>query len=181
MKLPPGFPVKLGMCASTYYCVPVRELSLRGTIAKHVSSFCFLPRRHPRLPHDHSNCHISRIPLRRFWGVNFLHPCWLQRRSQSFSRPLTCKHEQKMSSQWICFGGGKQKWGILWCYTPIYRYIYKSIYIYILHFKKKKGNWSYWSVDVHFADGSKANQCKQMLEHISLTIAHRQSFLWDEW
>lgn len=45
----------------------------------------------------------------------------------------------------------------IYIYVGIYRY---TFFIYISH---QKGNWSYWSVIFHFADRSKANQCKKML------------------
>lgn len=60
-----------------------------------------LSHRHPRFPNDYSNCHLSGISLRRIWGVDFLHPRRIQRRSQSLPRPLTSQHnwyKQEMTS-----------------------------------------------------------------------------------
>lgn len=47
--------------------------------------------------------------------------------------------------------------------TCIVLFIYIYIYISVKKKKKKSERWSYSSVFLNFADGSKANQCKQML------------------
>lgn len=73
---------------------------------------CFLPHRHPRLPYDHSDRHLSGIPLRRIRRVHFLHPRRLQRRSQSFPRPLICKRGYGQQV-WEC---RQKKRGILCCF-----------------------------------------------------------------
>lgn len=156
---------------SVRVCQPTAVLlwAWGGNDLKITFLFCFLPRRHPRLPHHHSNCHLSGIPLRRLWRVYFLHPRWIQRRSQPLSRPLTCKHNLHTGNdQRICLGKHEESSVVL------------LLLIYIIWLKKKKekkGNWSYRSVIVHYADGSKANQCKQMLQSaISHIDAYRQSF-----
>lgn len=150
MKLPPGFPVKLGMCRPTTVFLWVGELYRND----HRITCFLLPHRHPRLPHHHSHRHLSGIPLRRIWRVYFRHPCRIQRRSQPLPRPLTCKliwRKQEMTSKLICVRT-KKKRGIL--------YLFYSYNIYY-PFKKKKGNWSYWSVSVLLMDPKRinANRC----------------------
>lgn len=101
------------VCANLPLCVPVSRLSSRGIIPKKNQTMFSSSYRHPRLPHDHSDCHVSGIPLRRIWRVYFLHPRRIQRRSQSLPRPLTCKlvwSKQEMTSELMsCLGGGKEK------------------------------------------------------------------------
>lgn len=96
MKLPPGFPVKLGECAWDPLLRSPVWVSLKRT---NLTLFAPSLRRHPRLPHDHRHRHLSGISLRRIWRVHFLHPFSVQRRSQSLPRPLTSKHPHTGSDQ----------------------------------------------------------------------------------
>lgn len=51
---------------------------------------CVFLGRHPRVPHHHCHRDLSGVPLRWIRRLHFYNSQWLQRRSQSISRPLSC-------------------------------------------------------------------------------------------
>ena len=94
MKLPPGFPVKLGMwrrsgltggsaCQSpgVHHSMAARSSPNQNALVSSLS-------RHPGLPHHHRHRHLPGVPLQWIRGIDFRHPCWIQGRSQSLPRPL---------------------------------------------------------------------------------------------
>lgn len=103
MKLPPGFPVKLGKWSFgfTNASLKKKEFILWMLFSKIIWTemcFLFVFFRHPRLPNHHSHSDVSGVSLRWLWPIDFYYSQRLQRRSEPLSWPLTSHAEASTSN-----------------------------------------------------------------------------------
>lgn len=112
MKLPPGFPVKLGMCVSTYRCVPVsgrawRERSQSNLFSSRVFSLADIP----VFPTITATVTFQEFRYDEFEESTFFIPAEYKEDPSRFPDlwPVNTSDKKEMTSKLICAIGGKQK------------------------------------------------------------------------